>query len=77
MQVENIPQEILEESDDDFQSLQNNPRKPALPMPLQILLKFIIVWQFCFKVSDAAIGFLMIFFQKFLRLLESLEIIVN
>lgn len=57
MQVENIPQDILQESDDDLGG-EVLPQKSALPVPLQVLLKFIIAWQFCFKVSDAVIGLL-------------------
>ena len=53
----------------------NITQKNSLPVPLQILPKFIIVWQFCFKVSDAAIGLLMIFFQKFLKMLELMGIL--
>ena len=75
MQVEDIPQDILQESDDDLLLSESEVLpESALPVPLQVL-QFIIVWQFCFKVSDAAIGLLLIFFQKFLKMLEYMGIL--
>ena len=44
----------------------------VLPTPLRIMLTFILVWQFCFNISDVAIGVLMAFLYNFLRLLNSL-----
>ena len=75
-EVEDIPQDILQESDDDL-LLSESEVLPenALSVPLQVLLKFIIVWQFCFKVSDAAIGLLLIFFQNFLKINEYMRIL--
>ena len=51
------------------------PAQPAalVPVPVRILMLFVLLWQAVFHVSDAALAMLVIFLHHFFRVLSALE----
>ena len=46
---------------------------PAMPIPVRVLMLFLVTWQVFFTISDAGLAMLIVFFHHFFRLLSSLD----